>query len=443
MMRRPVFSILTIFILSLTGRAQQVLTLTIDDALHLALDNSKALHASLMRLNAADARASEVSAARLPALNVAAAYTRLSDVPPFSVALPPQLGGNSFTLAPSLVNAYTMRASLEQPLFTGFKLEATKAAADYSARASEHEYVRDKAEVMYNVRVAYWTLFKAIEFTKVIDETVEQVKAHLSDVQKMLDQGLATTNDVLKVQVQFSDAQLRQIEAHNNVQLAMVGLNNIMGIPLQTQIVLDARWASEVPVASMELESLIAQATEQRAEARALAYRVKAAEAGITAARSGWWPQVFLSANYYYNRPNQRIQPVRDAFKATWDVSVGVSFDIWNWGKTLHQSDQASAHYEETTDALAQVRDAITLEVTQSFLMLHQALERIRVAQQAVQQAEENYRVTNRRFKEGLAQNSDLLDAEVALLHARTNATQARVDFELAGAHLQKAMGNP
>jgi len=81
------------------------------------------------------------------------------------------------------------------------------------------------------------------------------------------------------------------------------------------------------------------------------------------------------------------------------------------------------------------------LEVTQSFLNLHQAKERTLVADQGVKQAEENYRVTNKRFREGLVQTSDLLDAEVALLQARTNYTQARVDFELADARLQKAIG--
>jgi outer membrane protein TolC len=87
------------------------------------------------------------------------------------------------------------------------------------------------------------------------------------------------------------------------------------------------------------------------------------------------------------------------------------------------------------------MQDGITLEITQNFLNLNQAKERTAVAKQGVKQAEENHRVTNNRFKEGLAQNSDLLDAEVALLQARTNYTQAVVDFELAEARLQKAIG--
>jgi outer membrane protein len=440
-MRRLFVLVFAIFLFKTIGDAQTELRLTVEQAIRLALDNSKALHASLMRLNSADARASEVNASRLPSVRVAGAYTRLSDVPPFTVALPPQLGGNSVTLAPTIANNYALKATLEQPLFTGFKLDAEAAAADHTARAAEQDHARNKADLLYNVRVAYWSLFKAMEFKKVIDENVEQVKAHLRDVENMMEQGMATTNDVLKVQVQLSDARLRQIEANNSVQLAMIGLNNIIGIPLRTKVAIDSDISPKPATEYGDVNALIAHALEDRPEVKALEHRVKAADAGVTAARSGWWPQIFLAANYYYNRPNQRIQPLQDAFKDTWDVTIGVSLDLWNWGKTLHQTDQAAAQLEEAKDALSQVKDGIMLEVTQSFLNLHQAKERTLVAEQGVKQAEENYRVTNKRFKEGLAQTSDLLDAEVALLQARTNYTQARVDFELADARLQKAIG--
>ncbi|MBX2990496.1 MAG: TolC family protein [Bacteroidetes bacterium] len=438
---KKLFFILLVFVGITTAQAQQTIELTVERAITLALDNSKALHASLMRLNYADAKSSEVNTSRLPNLKFVGGYTRLSDVPPFAVTLPQQLGGNSFTLAPSVLNNYAMKVSLEQPLFAGFKLSAVSAAADYSAKASEQEFARSKSDLIYNTRAAYWNLFKARELKKVTDENVEQVKAHLKDVEFMLQQGMATTSDVLNVQVQLSDAQLRQIEANNNVQLAMISLNNTIGIPLQTNIVIDSDINHTTQATYTNLNSIIGKAMDARPELKAMEYRVKATEAGVTAAKAGWWPQIFLSANYNYNRPNQRIQPAQDIFKDTWDVTLGVSLDIWNWGKTLHQTDQASAQYEEAKDGFAQVRDQVTLEITQAFLNLNQAKERTVVAEKGVQQAQESYRVTNNRFKEGLAQNSDMLDAEVALLTAKTKYTQALVDHELAEAWLLRAIG--
>lgn len=440
-MKRSHLFILAGWFFTVPAAGQAPLPLTVEKAVELARENSKTLHASLMRLNYADARAAEVNASRLPSLKFGGGYTRLSDVPPFAFTLPPQLGGNTFTLVPSVLNNYSMKVTLEQPIFTGFKLDAAARSAEYAAKASEQDHARTTSDLTYHVRTAYWNLFKAMELKKVIDESVEQIKAHLHDVESLLEQGMATTNDVLKVQVQLSDARLRQIEAGNNVQLAMLSLNNTIGLPLHTIVTIESGIHQERRDTLTDLSTLVDGAFARRPELKAMEYRVQAGEAGVTAAKSGWWPQIFLSANYNYNRPNQRIQPMQDVFKDTWDITVGVSLDLWNWGRTLHQTDQAVAQYEEVKDALAQMRDAVTLDITQSYLNVHQARERTLVAQKGVQQAEENYRVTNTRFKEGLAQNSDLLDAEVALLQAKTSYTTARVDYELAGARLQRAVG--
>ncbi len=416
------------------------LTLTADKAVQLALENNKTLHASLMRLNYADARSAEINSTRLPSLKLGASYTRYSEIPPFSIALPPALGGGSYTLSPSVPNYFYLRGTLEMPLFTGFRLSASADAAEYAVRASEQVHSANKADVAYNTKVAYWTLFKAKELKKVVDENVEQMRAHQRDAENLMAQGMATINDVLKVQVQLSEAQLRQVEADNGVRLALIGLNNAMGIPLDTPIALETSVTGSISRVD-SLESLLRLAGEYRPELAAMDFRVKAAEQGITVANSSWWPQIYLSANYYYSKPNIRIQPVVDIFKDTWDVSLGMSLDIWNWLKTSHQSDQAAAQYHEAKDGLSQMQDGITLEVTQSYLSVRQAKDRTDLSAQAVRQAEESYRVTSAQFKEGMALNSDLLDAEVALLRAKTQYTTALVDHELAVARLHKAVG--
>jgi outer membrane protein TolC len=214
----------------------------------------------------------------------------------------------------------------------------------------------------------------------------------------------------------------------------------VLGISLTTEVEL-ASTIQHQPRESDEINSLIQKATEQRPEVQAMEYRVKAGEAGVTLARSGWFPQIYLNGNYYYARPNPRIVPAQDQFKNTWDVNLSVSLDIWNWGTTVHQTNQAQAQLAQAQDALGQLRDGITLEVTQNYLNLNQAKERIALAETTVSQAEENYRITNEKFKAGLALNSDLLDAEVALLQAKWTYIQALVEDELANARLQKSIG--
>ena len=130
-----------------------------------------------------------------------------------------------------------------------------------------------------------------------------------------------------------------------------------------------------------------------------------------------------------------------DAFKDSWDVGVTLQFDIWNNLTTVYQTTEAQAQYEQTKDAIAMLKDGVTLEVTQSYLSFKQAKENIQLSQLSVDQADENLRVTQQKFKAGLTTNSEMLDAEVAQLQAKLQLTQALVDYELAQAKLEKAIG--
>ena len=422
----------------ITANAQQRMALSVDEAVRLGLTNSKVLHASQMRVQMADARASEVNAARLPSLKANAGYARLSDVVPFSISLPGS--PTVFTISPSIQNNYSLRATLTQPLFTGFRLDASARVADASAEATQHEYSKDKSELVYGVKSAYWTLYKAIEVKKVLDDNVEQVQAHLVDAKNLLDQGLASANDVLKIEVQLSNAKLAQIDAKNAVWIARVNLNNQMGIPLSTDVELATPiWHTPTPFDGLDL--LVQRATDNRPDLKAMNALVEASDAAVTVAQSGWWPQISLQANYLNARPNARIFPAKDQFADTWDVAVNVSLDLWNWGTTADQTAQAKAQYLQSVDALGSMKDGITLQVTQDYLTLQQARDKIEVAKQGVSQAEENYRITNDKYKEGLSLTSELLDADVALTQAKTNYTQALVDYELAEGRLQKSIG--
>lgn len=446
MKRGPLLLVLSLSLLSLAP-AQQKLHLTLDQAIQTGLENSKVLHSSRFRLDAADARASEMSGAALPSLKFNAAYTRLSEVPAQGFTMPANAFGPGFppapvsvVLSPTILDNYTLRATVQQPLWTGGKLSGAIDAAKENAVASEFDLKKDRADVIYNITVAYWNLYRAREAKSFVDSNVAQVKAHLVDAQNLQRQGMITQNDLMKVQVQLSDAQVRAIDADNMVRMALYALNNTLGLPLQTEITIMSQLQPR-DRSFGSIDTLVAQAIDNRPELAAMQARVRASEAGVTAARGGWWPQIAVVGNYNYLNPNSRYFPLMKQFKDSWDVSVSASLDIWNWLQTANQSAQASAQLSQAREGLAMLNDGVTLEVTQNYLGIQKARERATVSQQGVVQAEENYRIMKGKYAQGMAANSELLDAEVALLQSRLNLVQSLVDYELAIAGLTRAIG--
>jgi outer membrane protein len=452
MIKRLTKLFLLLFVFGFLMQAEEKMSLTIDQAVQIGLENSKALKTSRLKVDAADARSSEMNTYRLPSLKFGGTYTRLSPVDPTVLPFPASgivdnAATGHVTLIPTLyqfganlVNSYGLKATVQQPLFTGGKISGAANAAEYLSDATKEDFKKDKAEILYTIRAAYWNLYRANEFKKFVDENVNQIKSHAKDAENLMKQGMLTSNDLMKVQVQLSDALVRQIDATNGVKLAMYALNNTLGLPLQTEIELismvhisDRTWDP--------IDRLVEQAFQKRPEVLGMNARVKAGESGLTSARGGWWPQIYLVGNYNYMRPNTRIFPTIDQFKDTWDITLSVSLDIWNWWQTGFQANQAQAQLAQAEEGLSMMKDGVMLEVMQSYLGVNQAKERKAVSEQGVKQAEENYRVMNDKYKKGLTPNSELLDAEVALLQAKLNLTQSLVDYELSMARLSKSIG--
>jgi outer membrane protein len=453
------------------------LRLTLDEAVKLGMVYSKTLHSSQMKVVAAEAKIGESNAALLPSLGVSASYARLSDIPadrqfrfqldassffrgtvdPMLLAdpgvqksllalrqlttPPPPTGETPPPAFPIVLDNYSFQANITYPVFTGFRLEAQKAAAEYNAQAASQDLVKDRIETEFSIKNAYWTLYKVRQLQKLTSETIEQVTARLGDAQNLLKNGLLTTNDVLRLQLQLSNSKITNIDANNAVRLSAVALNNTLGLPLGTEIEL-ASTIDYKPYDVPDYEKAIQRSLDSRAEVSGTQLRIKAGEEGVRAARGGYLPTLALSGSALEANPNQRFVGRPAEFNFSWQLAAQLSWTVWNWNTTGYQVAQAEAQVAQAEDALSMLKDGIKLEVTQNYLTLQQSREKVAVAQQGVEQANENYRITNEKFKKGLALTSDLTDAETFQLQAKVNYVSSVVDYEISQARLLKSIGD-
>jgi len=416
----------------------QIRTLTLEESLKIGLENSKVLKISKAKVTGAEARVTEVSSQMLPKLSLGASYTRLSDVPPFEVNVP--IFPMPIKIQDVILNNYSVKLSLQQPLFTGLRLSSLKNVAEQNKQATQSDYNKDANETALNIHNAFWNYYKTQKVLSLVEENLKQLKSHLSDTKKFLDNGLVTKNDYLKLEVQYANVKLMKIESENNVKMAKASLNKILGFELTDQTEISAEDIA-VNMNNVKFDELKNEAIEQREELKSTQLRINASEESVTAARSAWFPSVYMFGDYYYSRPNQRIMPAKDEFNDTWDVGISLSWDLWNWGYNSSQTTQAEQQLIQTQATYEQIKDAIELEVYQTYLKLISEYDKVDVSKKTVEQTEENYRITNESYAQQMATSTDLIDAENSLLDAKTKLANALVDFEMAKVRLEKAVG--
>lgn len=412
--------------------------LTIEKALELGLKNSMQLMISKSKIVEADAKVTEVGSQMLPNLSFSANYTKLSDIKPFEVSIP--FAPAPIKIQDPVLNNYSFKLSVQQPLFTGFKLSSLKSAAEYKLKSEQINLQKDINEEAMKIISSFWNLYKAQQLDSLINESITAIENHLTDTEEFLNNGLVTKNDVLKLEVELSEAKVKKVEAENGVRLARMVFNKTVGIELTNETEISTGEINTSTI-NFNYNELATEAVKQREEIQSLNYIIQAGGENITASRSGWFPTVFLYGNFYYNRPNQRILPLEDKFYDTWDAGIGVSWTLWDWGNRSSKTTQSEQQVFRAKKNLEQIEEGIKIEVYQNYLNLQSAYEKVELNELTVKSADENYKSTIEKYNQQIAGSTELIDAETILFKAKTNLLISKVDLELAKIELKKSVG--
>ena len=124
-----------------------------------------------------------------------------------------------------------------------------------------------------------------------------------------------------------------------------------------------------------------------------------------------------------------------------WDVRAVATWDIWESGQSFHGVKEGLSRLKQSRLNQEKIKDEIRLEVKTAYLRTLEAQENIGTVEQAIEQADENYRINQERYKEQIATATDVLDAQTLLSRTMTNYYNALYDFKISKAALQRAMG--
>jgi outer membrane protein TolC len=425
-----------------SARAQDAPGAVVRLTLGACLEKARAHSARLAQLAALeDAARSGLDGARadrLPQIDVSAGYTRLSDVPELSLALPGSTTRQ--TVFPNIPDTYRARAGLTLPLYTGGRVPGRIAAAGHQQEAAGRDLEAGVRDLVLETTAAYWSLVTSGETARVVDESLRSFEAHLKDAQDRYDFGLAARSDVLAVQVERDRAELHGLQARNALAVANEDLLRLVGLPPGTTVEPVAEPAENAAPAP-EAEALVTAALAGRPDLLALRARAAAAEAAVGVARSPVRPQVGLAAGFDYARPNTRVLPLVDDWKDSWSVGVNVSMAPFDGGRSSAAAAQARAQAKALRHQVEDLERRVRLEVKSRTLDVASAGAAVRVADRALEAAREAARVERDRYQEGVSSSADRLDAETRLLRAGVDRTNAAAALSLAHARLERAVG--
>ncbi len=419
--------------------APAALSLTMKESINIALKSNAAVLSSQKKLDAANARLGQAIGAFMPTIKADASVGRSYSQPSaVEITAPPPIGSGTFTFGVDAASDIrNISATLTQPVFVAALLPGYN-IAKASADMAQEDYKKTQQDTAYNATVAYFALLKADEFVNLLSESLDMAKSHQSQVEALVNAGVATRSDLLRAEVQVANSEVALTKAKNGHELAKGALNNVMGQPIDAPITLSDQSHTSPQTAAPKLADLIDITFNDRPDWRIFKKASDIAEQNVMVQRSGYLPTVVVSGQ---TGDHFTGYPAYSTDTNSWSITGAASITLFDGLILQNRIREAESNLDAQKASEDSVRNGLILEVRDAFLNFTTAIETISSAKKAVDLAEENEKVSDLRYKSGVATNIEVLDAQVALTQARSDYSQALFDLEIAKAKINKSVG--
>ena len=330
-------------------------------------------------------------------------------------------------------NDFIATLSLEQPLFAP-KAYYGYGMAKVEANAKGQDLYRRKEEAVYRVLAAVLDVITARRFVEVAGQGLSDAREHLRIAESLEAAGMGLASDALRAKVAVATSESAKVTAESRLELARRGLALAMGEPGAPPVdVTGPPPEFPDPATPGDREP----GTIDRADLRASSLRVANADRYVRLRRSGYLPDIGLSAAYQVDAEDSPFSPDN----RSWKVGVGLAWNLFDGMRREAELGKAVAERRRAQAYHRGMRDQAAFEAAQADLGVKEATLRGEFARAALASAEEGARLLKSRYENHLGRMVDLLDAQTALDGARAARILAENDVRLSRARRLYASG--
>ena len=410
--------------------------LTLEQVVQKALEVNLDLKMSERKVKAARAAKKSSRAQFLPSFGATYQYKRRYEPLRSELTL---AGGTSVLLSDLPRNNHSFIASASQTIFAGFALKNQYFISGLGLDAAEAVRRLAKREVIYKAHDYFFSALKAKKIFEINKEAVALLGAHHEVAENFYNVGMTPLNDLLKAKVELANANLNFVMTKNALAMAESAVNALLRRPINMTVEIQETTAWEPFEKS--LDDCLSVAKKRRLEIKLADLSMKIAEKNLDLSKASLAPSISLVGNYYQSGDDWDAnggQGVSDP--SMWDISLTATWTFWEWGKTYFDAQEKQHLLLAARDEKERIIDDISLEVKQAYLKTKESEENIAAIEKAIEQAKENFRISEERYAEQMATSTDVLDARTLLSTTMTNYYTALYDFNISKASLHRAM---
>ena len=359
-----------------------------------------------------------------------------------------KIGGQLNGIGQSLVDAldtdtrhlFAGTVMVVQPVFLGGSIIALNKMADINEEMQDNSAEARRQTTLYNTDRVYWQVVSLKHKQRLAQGYLDLVKKLSSDVNKMIEEGVATRSDGLSVEVKVNEAEMTLQKVNDGLVLSRMLLCQTIGLPISESVILADEDTDNIAVVELTPELDVETAIGNRPELKMLEGGVKLSKQLTNILKAGNLPMVAVTGGYAVTNPSL-FNGFERKFKGFWNVGVLVRVPIWNWGDVMYKVRASKGATSIANLELQEAREKIELQVNQNTFRVNEANKKLTMAQSSIARADENLRTANLGFQEGVISPTTVMEAQTAWLQAQSQKIDAEIDVRLSQVDLQKSLG--
>ncbi|MBN2419153.1 MAG: TolC family protein [Deltaproteobacteria bacterium] len=417
--------------------SQETKVYTLEESIAEALAHNRVVKAKEERINQAVHAKNQARAEFLPKLSTSYGYTRLDKPSTVNLSIP---GFGYTSMEISQQDNYQWKGTITQPVFTGFALISAYELAKLGIDRSEIEFELQKLDLILNVKEAYFNILETDKAVQVALKALELLKSHVEVAKGFYNAGKIPVNDLLKSEVELANAQQELVNVRNSSRMARCAFNALLSKPVDLPV--DVEDILTFIPREEDFYDNLEKAFENRPEIKILDINILETEQQLRLAKSKLYPEISIKYDYIREGDTPGVNGSELQRSSRWEAMAICSWTFWEWGKTHYSIKEKMSLLNELKQLRMSLTDIIQLELKEALLDLEAAEKNIPATRIAVEQAEENLRVSEERYKANVSTSTEVLDAQTLLTRARMNHYRALYVHNLAIAKMERAVGS-
>jgi HAE1 family hydrophobic/amphiphilic exporter-1 len=417
--------------------SQGPITLTFDQALERALSNNEGLKVAKERVVETQARVQESKTNFLPQVNLGYNFTPSQRFPVIKIPAG-VFGPDEQTFQAGFAQKNSLQLFVNQPIYTGGRLNNNYGITTASLDASKLELERTRQEMEYRVVETFYAALMNERGVAVAEEQIRLSEKQLELAKVRFESGTVARLDVLQAEVELANAKSRRIQARAQVDTAMQALRSVLSLP-QSQPLMLAGSLDEPVIghAREELDKML----PQRPDLLAFTARREMAEYATNLAQSEWKPNLSFTGNMQYQQDSVGSLLARD--NQSYAFGIALNVPLFSAPGAAARRNVAQSQLRQAEHGLRFATDNARLELESAWTALEASAEVVTTQQKTLELARESVSIAQVSYENGVITSAELNDAQVRLLQTEWFLMQAKYARITAAARARVAAGIP